>query len=69
MYRFIDLFAGIGGLRLALEAAGCECVYSSEWNKFSRATYEAVPLMAEVARTLVAELDRLDALAGGGLDA
>lgn len=167
MYRFIDLFAGIGGLRLALEAAGCECVYSSEWNKFSRAAYEAnfhevpqgditsiaaeevpdhdilvggfpcqpfsiagvsrtlsaryykdgseilieqdganprrltprecarlqgfpdsyripvsdtqayrqfgnsvaVPLMAEVARALVAELDRLDALAGGGLDA
>ena len=39
--RFIDLFAGIGGLRLAWEAAGGTCVYSSEWNKFSRQTYEA----------------------------
>lgn len=40
-YTFIDLFAGIGGLRLALEAAGAACVYSNEWNKFSRKTYEA----------------------------
>lgn len=40
-YTFIDLFAGIGGLRLALESAGGQCVYSSEWNKFSRKTYEA----------------------------
>lgn len=40
-YTFIDLFAGIGGLRLALESAGAKCVYSSEWNKFSRETYEA----------------------------
>ena len=29
-YTFIDLFAGIGGMRLAYEAAGCACVYSSE---------------------------------------
>lgn len=39
--RFIDLFAGIGGLRLAFENAGCECVFSSEWNEFSRRTYQA----------------------------
>lgn len=40
-YKFIDLFAGIGGMRLAYESAGCECVYSNEWNKFSQQTYEA----------------------------
>lgn len=40
-YRFIDLFAGIGGMRLAYEGAGCHCVYSSEWNKFSQETYYA----------------------------
>lgn len=40
-YTFIDLFAGIGGLRLALESTGARCVYSNEWNKFSRKTYEA----------------------------
>lgn len=40
-YEFIDLFAGIGGMRLAYEAVGCKCVYSSEWNKYSQITYEA----------------------------
>ena len=38
---FIDLFAGIGGMRLAFEEAGGECVYSNEWNKFSQQTYMA----------------------------
>ena len=40
-YKFIDLFAGIGGFRLALESIGAKCVYSSEINKYSCATYEA----------------------------
>lgn len=40
-YTFIDLFAGIGGMRLAFEAAGGRCVYSSEWNKYSQQTYYA----------------------------
>lgn len=39
--RFIDLFAGIGGFRLALEQAGGRCVFSSEIDSFSRKTYEA----------------------------
>lgn len=39
--RFIDLFCGIGGFRLAFEKAGCECVFSSDWDKFSRQTYKA----------------------------
>lgn len=38
---FIDLFAGIGGTRIAFEEAGCKCVFSSEWDKFSQITYEA----------------------------
>lgn len=36
---FIDLFAGIGGMRLAFESAGAFCVYSNEWNKYSQKTY------------------------------
>lgn len=40
-FRFIDLFCGIGGFRLAFEKAGCECVFSSDWDKFSRQTYKA----------------------------
>lgn len=39
--RFIDLFAGIGGMRIAFERAGGKCVYSSEWNKYSQQTYFA----------------------------
>ena len=38
---FIDLFAGIGGMRLAYQSVGGKCVYSSEWNKYSQQTYEA----------------------------
>lgn len=40
-FTFIDLFSGIGGFRLGLESIGGRCVFSSEWNKFSRLTYEA----------------------------
>lgn len=40
-FSFIDLFAGIGGMRLAYESAGGKCVYSSEWNKWSQKTYFA----------------------------
>lgn len=38
-FTFIDLFAGIGGMRLAFESKGGDCVYSNEWNKFSQKTY------------------------------
>lgn len=40
-FTFIDLFAGIGGMRLAYEQAGGRCVYSNEWNKYSQQTYYA----------------------------
>jgi DNA (cytosine-5)-methyltransferase 1 len=39
--KFIDLFAGIGGMRLAFESAGAECVFTSEWDKFAVQTYVA----------------------------
>lgn len=40
-FTFIDLFAGIGGFRLALQNLGGKCVFSSEWDKFSQMTYRA----------------------------
>lgn len=40
-FKFIDLFAGIGGMRKGFESIGGECVFTSEWNKFSRQTYLA----------------------------
>lgn len=40
-FRFIDLFAGIGGLRLGFEAIGGRCVFTSEWDRWSNKTYNA----------------------------
>ncbi|MBZ0135008.1 MAG: DNA (cytosine-5-)-methyltransferase [Planctomycetes bacterium] len=40
-FEFIDLFAGIGGMRLGFEAAGGACVFTSEWNRFAQQTYSA----------------------------
>lgn len=38
-FKFIDLFAGIGGFRLAMQDCGGECVYSSEWDENAKRTY------------------------------
>ncbi|WP_269234404.1 DNA (cytosine-5-)-methyltransferase [Flavobacterium flavigenum] len=40
-FKFIDLFAGIGGFRMALQNLGGKCVFTSEWDKFSQITYRA----------------------------
>jgi DNA (cytosine-5)-methyltransferase 1 len=40
-FKFIDLFAGIGGFRMALQNLGGKCVFTSEWDKYSKQTYEA----------------------------
>ncbi|WP_447895521.1 DNA (cytosine-5-)-methyltransferase [Vreelandella sp. GE22] len=40
-FRFVDLFAGIGGIRKGFEAIGGECVLTSEWNKYAVRTYKA----------------------------
>jgi DNA (cytosine-5)-methyltransferase 1 len=40
-FRFIDLFAGIGGMRLGFEAAGGKCVFTSEWDRHCQLTYRA----------------------------
>lgn len=40
-FTFIDLFAGIGGMRRGFEAAGGKCVFTSEWDKYCQKTYSA----------------------------
>lgn len=40
-FKFIDLFAGIGGFRIALQNVGGECVYTSEWDTNAKITYQA----------------------------
>ncbi|WP_036487612.1 DNA (cytosine-5-)-methyltransferase [Myxosarcina sp. GI1] len=39
--KFIDLFAGIGGMRIAFQTNKSQCVFSSEWDKYARQTYQA----------------------------
>ena len=68
-FRFIDLFAGIGGFRCGLTAVGGECVYSSEWDKYSAATYEAWygerPDMRDVGEVEFEKIPDHDVLAAG----
>ncbi|HMS40932.1 MAG TPA: DNA cytosine methyltransferase [Pyrinomonadaceae bacterium] len=40
-FKFIDLFSGIGGFRIAMQNLGGKCVFSSEWDKYSQITYKA----------------------------
>ena len=40
-FSFVDIFAGIGGMRMGFEHAGGACVFTCEWNKYSQQTYRA----------------------------
>ena len=40
-FTFVDLFAGIGGFRIALESAGGKCAFTSEWDRYCQKTYKA----------------------------
>jgi DNA (cytosine-5)-methyltransferase 1 len=57
-FKFIDLFAGIGGIRIPFEELGGECVFSSEWDKFSQQTYEAN--FGEIPDGDITEIDAKD---------
>jgi DNA (cytosine-5)-methyltransferase 1 len=67
-FRFIDLFAGIGGMRIAFDKAGGRCVFSSENNKFSQQTYEAnfgeVP-SGDITKIDAKDIPNHDILVGG----
>ena len=57
-FKFIDLFAGIGGIRLAFEAHGGDCVFSSEWDRYCQRTYfENFGVMPHGDITKIDELD------------
>lgn len=70
-YKFIDLFAGIGGIRQGFEEWGCECVFTSEWNKFAQQTYAAnFPNSAhhidgDITKIIASEIPNHDILLGG----
>ncbi len=67
-FEFIDLFAGIGGMRLAFEDAGGTCVFSSEWDKNSQKTYESnfgeVPA-GDITQISAADIPNFDVLLAG----
>lgn len=67
-FRFIDLFCGIGGFRIAFEKAGGQCVFSSDWDKFSQITYEAnfgEKPHGDIHSIAVADVPSHDILCGG----
>lgn len=58
-FTFIDLFAGIGGMRIGFEQSGGRCVFTSEWNKFSQKTYlENFP--STESHTFVGDITEID---------
>jgi DNA (cytosine-5)-methyltransferase 1 len=66
--RFIDLFCGIGGFRIAFERAGAECVFSSDWDKHSQITYEAnfgEKPHGDIHSVAVADIPKHDILCAG----
>lgn len=67
-FRFIDLFCGIGGFHLAFKRLGHECVFASDWDRFSQQTYEAnfgkKPL-GDIHSVAVADIPAHDILCGG----
>jgi DNA (cytosine-5)-methyltransferase 1 len=66
--RFIDLFAGIGGIRLGLERAGGKCVFSSEWDQEAAQSYEAFygeKPAGDITKISNSEIPEHDILAGG----
>lgn len=69
-FRFVDLFAGIGGMRLGFESAGGECVFTSEWDEYAQRTYrtnfgEVHPIAGDITRIPSEVIPQHDVLLAG----
>jgi len=76
-YKFIDLFAGIGGFHLAFHKVGAECVFASEWDEDARLTYEtnfsklsprlfkSNNFVGDITKVKKSEIPNFDILTGG----
>ena len=67
-FRFIDLFAGIGGIRMGMESAGGRCAYSVEIDRFARQTYETnfgICEAQDIHDVRASQLPAYDVLAAG----
>src|SRR3972149_8197909 len=68
--KFIDLFAGIGGVRLGFEKAGCKCVFTNDYDKHCAVTYienfgNDNFVLGDIRHISSAELPEFDILCGG----
>lgn len=69
-FTFADIFAGIGGTRIGVEAAGGKCVFTCEWDRFCRQTYRANfpsthPIEGDIRALRVERLPEHDLLVAG----
>lgn len=67
-HKIIDLFAGLGGIRLGFEAHGCECVFGSDWDSDSQKMYEANfghTLHGDITKIAPQDIPDHDILLGG----
>jgi len=69
-FRFIDLFAGIGGLRRGFESLGGRCVFTSEWDKYCQETYRANftvdhPIAGDIVQIAASAIPEHDVLLAG----
>lgn len=69
-FDFIDLFAGIGGLRKAFEQIGGRCVFTSEWDTYAQKTYaenfhDGHPIAGDITRVQAADIPDHDVLLAG----
>jgi DNA (cytosine-5)-methyltransferase 1 len=69
-FRFIDLFAGIGGIRTAFEAIGGHCVFTSEWDSYAQKTYaennrDGHPIHGDITQVRAEDVPDHDMLLAG----
>ena len=69
-FDFIDLFAGIGGLRKAFEQVGGRCIYTSEWDSYAQKTYaenfrDRHPIAGDITQVQAADIPDHDVLLAG----
>ena len=72
LFTFIDLFAGIGGIRIGFEKSGGKCLFTSEWNPFAQKTYQdnfpgidGHQMVGDITRFEAAEIPDHDVLLAG----
>ena len=70
VFRFIDLFAGVGGIRLGFESQGGQCVFTSEWDSYAQKTYAdnypgEHPLNGDITKIAAADIPDHDVLLAG----